>query len=656
MAVVSRLQLNHPALGTAGGAALHASIEALYEKIGDNISDRFFVLTDFDNAETEDLNHNYDTDISNIRYDLYNFTGGEWVRLDESTTPKRSQFTVIEKPSFESVTLQITNSSGVNDLTLAVVLTNDPLYLSEGDIKDIDVTTTPPEDGQALVYETSSGKFKPGASGDASFKIQSVTDPNAVIKGGPGIQLDSNQILRTYDGSGAASTDYGSDLTINLDTLLGGNPADNTTYWLYIDIFSLANSPTTLSDTGQKIYGVTSSNLVITTQDPENDIRHPDRYIPLGFIHSADSGTVWSGTGSFFGTQPFRHHERLAKFTSLPETFVDETIIAAAATNTLNHNLSGEPHGIMLTYDDGSTEVGLDPSSHLLDVTATQIKVASLGLTFGGGQKLRVRAWRFPSQPSLASSGRQFVSGWFQNTATTTLPHGLSDVENIRAYTVEEWDVSANRYRFIDPSALVVNFDGTNFYLNWSGLSPSATLQYRVIAGGSPLAFAIPLSYGGYNKFVGIGPGSYATLSAAIAAAAPGDSIYVARDTTEPAGDLDINVAGIKIEQAPNTKIGMSGVMTNGLRITAARVKFERLRLELNPSGAQSRGLSIEAADSWVEGKIEKIGAQTVTDGVHITSGGARTYAAIAIEVGAGAVTNLLTNNDGASLAQVWGG
>lgn len=301
MTIVSRLQLDHPALGTAGGASLHSAIQSLYQKIGDAIADRYFVLSDFDNGETEDLLHNYVTDISNIRYDLYYLSGGAWIQLTESTTPKRSQFTVIEKVGFEDTTLQITNASGVNDLTLAVVMTNDPLFLREDDIKDIDISTTAPEDGQALVYEASSGKFKPGASGDASFKIQSVaSDGTIVVKGGYLID-DAGIELATYDGSGSVSTDFGKDITFDLDSLVA-SPVNSTTYYLYIDR-TLLSSAVTLTDNSRKLVAVTGSQFVALTTVPDSIVL--ERYIPIGFVRRATG--VWSTT--IFGTLAFRRHQ-----------------------------------------------------------------------------------------------------------------------------------------------------------------------------------------------------------------------------------------------------------------------------------------------------------------------------------------------------------
>lgn len=652
MATVSRLILPHPALGTTGGVALHTAVEALYQKIGDAIANRWYQITDFDNGESNDLEHNFDADITTLRWDLYVFTGGQWILVTPTSSPALSAFTVAETVGFEDTKLTVTNVSAGNDLLVAVVITQDPIYLSQNDIKDVDITTVAPEDGQALVYEAASLKFKPGASGDASLKIQSVTDPNAVIKGGY-LMIDDERELATYDGAGALSTDYGKDLTVSLDTILGGNPANATAYYLYIDLQTLG-AQVTQTDTGRRVYAVVQANFVISTLTPET--RDPRRYVPLGFLRSADAGTVWSGTGSKFGTTAFRRHETLTRFFAYPEVY-SAAITSAVASNLLTHNLSGKPEVVELTYFDGTNEIGLDDSAHLLNNGASQLNISSLGLTFGGGQELRVKAVKFPQQPALASSSRTFTSGWFQNTATTTLAHALNDFEDIKAYEVQEWNVTTGRYRLIDRSALVVNFDSTNFYLDWTGLTPSATLQYRIVAGGSPIPHAIPLEYGGFTKFVGFGPGSYATLTAAVAASAPGDSILVQRSTTEPAGDLTVGVADLRVACKPGAVVALSGAMTNGLRLTAARIRLDdTFAFSLAPSGAQARGLSVEAADCRVDARMDYTTAQTLTDAVHITSGGARTYARVGVNRTAGTITNLLTNNDGAGDASVWGG
>lgn len=306
MTVVSRLELDHPSLGTAGGAGLHTSIEALYVKLGNNIGSRLFYIENFANAATSDLDHNFGTDILNLRYDIYLWDTGTQVltRVTSQTSPALSAFPVIERPSFEDFQLRITNSSGAErDLVVAVF--NDVVELFGGDVADVD-TTVAAEDGQALVYDNVTKKWKPGASGDASFKISAVSDPNAGIKGGT-IILEDGRELQTYDGTGGASTDYGTDLSINLDTVLGGNPANATGYYLYIDLNTLG-AAVVLSDTLRTVYGVVLANFALLTTTPAQVDR--DRYIEIGFIKSATSGTVWSGTGASFSTTGVRQGVR----------------------------------------------------------------------------------------------------------------------------------------------------------------------------------------------------------------------------------------------------------------------------------------------------------------------------------------------------------
>ena len=71
MTVVSKLKLNHPPLGEGGGSALHTSVEAIYQKVGDSINSRFFVHENLANGASIDLDHNFITDYENLRVDLY---------------------------------------------------------------------------------------------------------------------------------------------------------------------------------------------------------------------------------------------------------------------------------------------------------------------------------------------------------------------------------------------------------------------------------------------------------------------------------------------------------------------------------------------------------------------------------------------------------
>jgi len=302
MADVSRLVLTHPALGTTGGAGLHASIEAIYAKIGNNISTRILTAVGLANAATATVEHSMKTAFEEFRYDLYlyNTVTLALTRVTSATSPSLSQFTIIANVTNPTTHIDITNNSGATR-DLALVLIVDPLFLKEGDIKDVDITTTPPGDGEALVWNSAGSKFKPGASGDASFKVQSVaTDGTIVVKGGYLIGDDGIEYA-TYDGAGTASTDYGTDLSFDLDTLVL-SPVNSTTYYLYVDK-TLLSASVTLSDNGRQLIGITGSHFVAVTTAPK--VMLLDRYIPIGFVRYATA--AWSAT--IFGTLAFRRHQ-----------------------------------------------------------------------------------------------------------------------------------------------------------------------------------------------------------------------------------------------------------------------------------------------------------------------------------------------------------
>jgi len=188
-----------------------------------------------------------------------------------------------------------------------------------------DTDTAAKEDGQALIYDSASEKWVPGASGDASFKVQDVAaDGSTTIKGGYLILADGRE-LATYDGSGTASTDFGGDLAIDLDNL-EGSPADNTTYYLYIDINALAAQITT-SDTGRALYGVQEAQLVLSADAPDSVAL--SQLIPLGLVRHTTGG-VWGTTA--FATLAFRRHDKPVQFIN-PLVYSTSQVVGAVGTS-----------------------------------------------------------------------------------------------------------------------------------------------------------------------------------------------------------------------------------------------------------------------------------------------------------------------------------
>ena len=253
MAIVSRLELNHPALGTAGGPSLHASIESLYQKIGDSVSSRWFTVGAFNQTETVDLDHNFSTDVSLLQVDILKLVGGEWEKAD------LSDFTLIEKVGDEGDVLQLTNDTAGNGIEVAVSVVFNPLFLSDGDIKDVDVSSVADKD--VLVYDSVTKKFLPtsilqakvlkdAAYGEESLAAAtSIAPENVSVRITSGSQIDmidpaTTKLLVLSNVSGGElvlSHLTGATAANQIDTGIGGDLPipDNSAVSLIYDATSL---------------------------------------------------------------------------------------------------------------------------------------------------------------------------------------------------------------------------------------------------------------------------------------------------------------------------------------------------------------------------------------------------------------------------------
>lgn len=506
---------------------------------------------------------------------------------------------------------------------------------------------------ELLIYRFGAGGGA-GGGADRTYRVSTLSGGVATIKGGYAY-IDDGRVLAS--GSGTTSTAVGTDITADLSTVLAQSVnvslAGDDLLALCIDLNTLSPDPTTLTDNKREVYLWGSTNLVFLSKHP--DEVDPRRYVLISQIFVPDIGGISSSTAV---AKPTRLHQTLAGLYPNAETW-SQQITSGAGIQTFAHNLSGEPQLVVAYYYDGTNKNAVDPASVIVHKSSTQVKASADAYDVTGGKYVEVQAVYFPGTKTLASHSRTFTSGWYDSTATTTVPHGLNDTDDIRGYEVQEWDTSTGRIRNIDRSALVVDFDATNFYLDWTGLSPSSSLKYRIVAGGSPLPWAVPTELGGYTKFVGAGPGSYASLTAALAAAAAGDRILVMRSTTET---VEISIpAGVTVEQMPGTVVTFQNPTTGfGVVVHFAGDKAKWLGMDTKLTGIISiisRFLSVEAADCKIDGHVEiDCSGQTVTDMAHIDTTGLRANVMVGVKRTAGTVTNLLTNNDGAGWAQVWGG
>jgi len=232
MAIVSRLELDHPALGTAGGASLHTSIESLYAKIGDSMSSRWYSIADFDQAQTVELDHNFGASLSTLQVDMLVFSGGEWIKVLNESTPGKADFTLAEKAGEEKSVLEITNDTGGDNLVFAVSIVFSPIYLQDGDIQDLDISGA--TDGQLLAYNDTTKKVEPSNSfpiggdiqdftyGEESLAAATTIAPTKVV-----VRLTSGTQVDMIDSSGSKVlilvNDSGAEVL--LSHLVGATPA-----------------------------------------------------------------------------------------------------------------------------------------------------------------------------------------------------------------------------------------------------------------------------------------------------------------------------------------------------------------------------------------------------------------------------------------------
>lgn len=343
-----------------------------------------------------------------------------------------------------------------------------------------------------VIYRFGSGGGS-GGGADKTYKVTSFSTTGATLKGGYAI-LDDGRVLSS--GVGATSTTTGVDQTVNLNNVLTAsalaaigtiNSAAAQRLTLVIDLNTLS-AAVTLTDNLRKVITWAEANLRFLALAP--DSIDPRRYVLVDEVYIPITVSVW--TTAVATVKPSRVHSTLANYFPYVQRYASGQITTSNLALTLTHGLPAEPQIVQIFYFDGTNKNGADLSSHLINKTATQLVVNTADLALGGGQYFEVNAFFVPTIPNVASPATSFTSPWYTSTAVTTQAHGLSDMESIRGLSLIEWDTVAAKRTFRDPSTVVKNFDAVNLYLDWTGVTPSSTLQYRLITGGNPLPQSIP--------------------------------------------------------------------------------------------------------------------------------------------------------------------
>ena len=288
---LGRSVITWPDFGDPAGPAQVQTIHDGIQALSDNANSRFEAFSAIADSTTSTHTHNFGVAFSELTVLIYTGTHPSLTRVAD---PAAAGWTIAAGTS-PLTQVDVTTPASGGPHTFAVVVIQGSAVEVIDDLDDVDVTTAPPEDNQALVFDQGSSTWIPGSSGDSSFKCQSVSDPTLSLKSGSLI-LDSGEELFLP-----------SDLALDLDTVLGSNPSDATTYYLYADLDNIPQAATLAN--GRKVRTIgTASEFALQTTTPDQISQ--SRYVPLCFVRSADTGTVWSGTGSDFGTLAFRRHGR----------------------------------------------------------------------------------------------------------------------------------------------------------------------------------------------------------------------------------------------------------------------------------------------------------------------------------------------------------
>ena len=121
MTNVSRLVIDHPALGAVGGAGLHTQVESNFTKIGDNIADRYAVFTAEANGATIVFPHNLGVNLSELDVFIYSGTYPALTPINDPTN-LTVPWAIAETSGSEEISLDITAPASGGPFTGAIFI------------------------------------------------------------------------------------------------------------------------------------------------------------------------------------------------------------------------------------------------------------------------------------------------------------------------------------------------------------------------------------------------------------------------------------------------------------------------------------------------------------------------------------------------------
>jgi hypothetical protein len=122
MAIISRRQYDHPALATAGGSALHASISNLYTVLGDDSMSRYKAFTAVANSSVGVIAHEFGLDFANLKVQIFT---GTYPALTLVSDPIGTGWTVAATSGLASRSIDVTAPASGGPHTYAVLVSHE---------------------------------------------------------------------------------------------------------------------------------------------------------------------------------------------------------------------------------------------------------------------------------------------------------------------------------------------------------------------------------------------------------------------------------------------------------------------------------------------------------------------------------------------------
>ena len=248
----------------------------------------------------------------------------------------------------------------------------------------------------------------PKGLGLIDFKIKSFSAPNLTLYGGFA-ETGDGVILAT--GSGTTRPTVGVNITLDLDAVFSGTPANDTTYYLYIDRDKWG-APVQLTDLGESVVQITQAQFTISDLSPK-------QVTPYQLIHVH---TLRYGTGAWtlaYDAPRFRP-DNVESLNDLSD--VDTT---------------GEEDGQVLIYSNSLSKYvpgsNGDTSFKLQSISSdgTELKIKSGSIVLSDGRILYSAADLTDDVSTKATSD----GDWSAFIDLYTLP-SPSIVDNRRIYTI----------------------------------------------------------------------------------------------------------------------------------------------------------------------------------------------------------------------------